>query len=515
MLLWGGVNAQEICSMANPDNNDIEALQLGICSNPNVRINNDRFFPMPDDPIKTVRLNFIFLQRPGDEAAGIGGYHLSNPNHLALWTDVVAYMNETMGHFEVQYDASDCSWNEYVDTRIRFAVDMLNIEDAYYWNNENGYSSGNSASNCTGTDICPNTDTWYAINLHDDINNSVDECSRSINVFFTENETEYENVINGLAYESCATSCSKYPNNPQTSTPNLRVNMVDKYIRLQGFIDWGNTSDIWVWDWDADVPNTTRHEMVRDYGNHILHELGHSFDLPHTNNSSQWPFPESSCNLMCNTGYCTTDDTHPYSLTEIQLKAMHKALSVKTTREYVEGCVFNENRVIEINQDELWDDDIKVYKNIVVKSGATLTLSCVLHMPPNSKIIVERGGKLIIDGATITNTCNCNRWQGIEVHGKSNIAHNTLFGTNNVENLTVADYENLNLDANGPGVVILKNDAIIENGGSAITTKKRASGGDSNYYGGIVYAENSTFANNRRAVEFMRYAPQNYSQFRN
>lgn len=69
---------------------------------------------------------------------------------------------------------------------------------------------------------------------------------------------------------------------------------------------------------------------------------------------------------------------------------------------------------------------------------------------------------------------------------------------------------------NDPGMLILRNYVHIENGPNAtITTKKRSDNEDWNdaYWGGIIYANSAQFYNNKRAVEFMRYTPRNYSRF--
>ena len=79
-------------------------------------------------------------------------------------------------------------------------------------------------------------------------------------------------------------------------------------------------------------------------------------------------------------------------------------------------------------------------------------------------------------------------------------------------NLIVGDYVDIDLDqvnANGeqyPGMVVLMNKAIIENGSVAtLVTDRLGTGGGANYYGGIVYGENSTFQYCRKAAAFMPY----------
>ena len=118
-------------------------------------------------------------------------------------------------------------------------------------------------------------------------------------------------------------------------------------------------------------------------------------------------------------------------------------------------------------------------------------------MPEGAKIIVERGGKLIIDGGTITNVCG-DMWTGIEVWGNSSQPHPT-------RTLIYSDaYPTANNHENEQGVLILQNGAVIEHAYQSVECLKRYPGttADLNYTGGIVFAENSVFRNNKTAVGF-------------
>ena len=105
-----------------------------------------------------------------------------------------------------------------------------------------------------------------------------------------------------------------------------------------------------------------------------------------------------------------------------------------------------------------------------VNNGETLTISCNLYCTGNAQIIVHPGGKLVVDGGTLTNACEGELWQGITVLGDSTQP----------------------LNKNDQGYVQLKNGATIENAYWGIYIEG----------GGIVSASNVQFVNNYYGVRF-------------
>ncbi|OWY25325.1 hypothetical protein BVG80_03095 [Sphingobacteriales bacterium TSM_CSM] len=158
--------------------------------------------------------------------------------------------------------------------------------------------------------------------------------------------------------------------------------------------------------------------------------------------------------------------------------------------------------------------------DIEIMPGATLTLKGKLNLAENKRVIVQRGAKFVIEGdnnpnsenGLLTNGCG-DRHAGIEIWGNTAVVHADLF-TAPPAALTASDYINVLLSATDPGIVVLHNGATIENARTAITTQRRG-GYFPNHYGGIVFAQNSNFTNNRKAVELMQYKHQNYSRFNN
>ncbi|MDX9749670.1 MAG: hypothetical protein RBT71_01130 [Flavobacteriales bacterium] len=127
--------------------------------------------------------------------------------------------------------------------------------------------------------------------------------------------------------------------------------------------------------------------------------------------------------------------------------------------------------------------------NIVVEPGVTLTITGELRMYKHRKISVKQNARLIVDGGTITSQCN-DFWTGIEAWG------------------TTTQHQ---FPANHPtyqGLVVLKNDAVIEHARNGFTNWKP---GDWNSRGGVLQVQGtlnqtgSTFRNCRRGAEFMQY----------
>ncbi|HRH62860.1 MAG TPA: T9SS type A sorting domain-containing protein, partial [Bacteroidia bacterium] len=149
---------------------------------------------------------------------------------------------------------------------------------------------------------------------------------------------------------------------------------------------------------------------------HLPHELGHHLGLHHpydsetlsTTNSDFLDdlFPNPPSYFLCNNMMGFQSNTLEKSLTPKQMGRMHRSLSTNLSngvhtvvRHFAYGYSALPHN---INTNETWDFTFKSYNDIVVKSGATLTLKCRLEMVPGSKIVVESGASLVINGATIT-----------------------------------------------------------------------------------------------------------------
>ncbi|RLD58531.1 MAG: hypothetical protein DRJ05_07890 [Bacteroidetes bacterium] len=145
-----------------------------------------------------------------------------------------------------------------------------------------------------------------------------------------------------------------------------------------------------------------------------------------------------------------------------------------------------------ISENETWDFAIKMYQDIVIEPGNTLTITCKVKMPINGKIIVKQGAILKVDGGTIT-TAHDSKWGGIEVWGNRDDNQFEYTGHPLAQ-----------------GKLIL-NDALIEHANVAVRNFDYSN--QATTAGGIIIAKNCTFQNNSRAISLKPY--KNITDFNN
>lgn len=120
--------------------------------------------------------------------------------------------------------------------------------------------------------------------------------------------------------------------------------------------------------------------------------------------------------------------------------------------------------------------------DLVIEAPNTLTVSGILRIGENCKIVVQPGAKFVVDGGILTSACFRSLWPGIEVIGDRTKRQLPQW----------------------QGIVELKNGAVIENAHCAIHTGYQGDGAYATT-GGIIKADSAFFINNRRAVAFLSY----------
>ena len=135
----------------------------------------------------------------------------------------------------------------------------------------------------------------------------------------------------------------------------------------------------------------------------------------------------------------------------------------------------------EITSNTTFDTPMWFTHDLTVKSGNTLTIISTIKFTERTKIIVEKGARLLIDGGILTSNCT-DFWGGIEVLGDRNLPQ---------------------MPISNQGYLSIYNQGMIEN----------ADPGVNSHDGGIVIACDAIFRNNKRAVMLANYPYANQSYF--
>ena len=128
-----------------------------------------------------------------------------------------------------------------------------------------------------------------------------------------------------------------------------------------------------------------------------------------------------------------------------------------------------------------FNNELYINGTFTINSGHVVTISCIGHCLPDAKIVVQPGGKLIVNDGKLTSYCPDKMWDGIYVVGNKNQRQ-------------LAQYQ---------GTLEVKNGSLIENAKCAI---HNWNGSNYNTSGGIITVSgNSILHNNGRAAEFVEY----------
>lgn len=410
----------------------------------------DSYIPDANTPVKTVLININVFQKNDGSANW-----QNNPEHISRLNQIVAWMNDYFAHNRQPSDP--IAGVPFIsDTKIR--VELAGI---FFYQNDALWSIG------IGGSIIMD---YLASNYPERLN--------AININITGGE--YIGAAGYATGASWNTNALNY-----IVTFNNEANPVSDYA----------------------------------FAGHLVHEINHCFDLYHTYgvsccpetcnsndidfladvfdiNAPNWCGTTTcsvcyhqagwSCDPFDPSNYCTnntmggTQAAGYYS--PKQMGKVHRALSLKSCRKYVKSNCYTAIPKL-ITQNETWDFNTRIYSDIIVKTGATLTLSCKLYMPPTSKIIVERGAKLIVNNGLISDIAN-QMWEGIVVLGNSD---------------QPPWYSK-------QGYVKL-NGATIQNAKCGVkTVYGYGNPANDGLSGGLIHAINSNFINNITAMEFAPYS---------
>jgi len=177
-------------------------------------------------------------------------------------------------------------------------------------------------------------------------------------------------------------------------------------------------------------------------------------------------------------------------VTELKINYCANKLRVATFGRGVwEGDLVNYETqyVKEIDSTITLYNDLALQGSLQVNEGATLTVKKTINIPKNQKIVIQPGGKLILDGGILTNSCG-DQWQGIEVWGDPLLSQTP----------------------SNQGMIEIINGGTIEN---AVLAVRLGSKDYTNKGGGIIFATEAVFRNNNTGVKFETYSSDNSSYF--
>lgn len=199
-----------------------------------------------------------------------------------------------------------------------------------------------------------------------------------------------------------------------------------------GHVEWAKIGGAYMIH--QDNPEMSIKEIAGHNVGILNHELGHSLGLRHTwasndgcedtpKNNNCWGYSRND--ERCNKNSYLSNNMMDYNtwrsaITPCQLGIVHQKMSKETARQrkilLPTWCTYKADSSIRIpaNRHIVWNSIKDLEGDVYISTGASLTLQCHLSMPENSRIIVEPGAKLILDGAVVTNRCK-QQWQGIEI----------------------------------------------------------------------------------------------------
>ncbi|MCB9333972.1 MAG: hypothetical protein H6574_23205 [Lewinellaceae bacterium] len=161
----------------------------------------------------------------------------------------------------------------------------------------------------------------------------------------------------------------------------------------------------------------------------LNHEVGHILGLYHAwtedgcpdtnnhpNNCWEWS-PDPPCR---NTASNNMMDYNAYQIALTPCQVGKVQATFADERSAVRRCLqptwctLHEDRTLVIADSVSWKGARDLEGHLTIAPGGVLHLSCRLSMPPGSRITVQPGGRLVLDGCRLHNACGKN-WQGIFV----------------------------------------------------------------------------------------------------
>lgn len=341
----------------------------------------ETIIPYNGPPI-TLPVKFVIVQ----DLNGNNNFDLNDQDQLDFLNNVIDKMNDRMKDL-VEEDC-DCTVLpiHYEDSQITYDIDIIEMQSAIW---DHYIHDTTPVGSPGGKDLrCPIDATHYVARLNSEYLLHP-EYSEAITFFFT-HATESHHY-DGLWYSGFR--CEDNPSHPAL------IHAPDAYLNYE-YLDNGGGEPYQTIAWlENFYARTAAHEIFHQYQTNVNHKDQCEFNL---------------MNAKSNVGPAPDPQNPNTALTGCQLREAFGTMMAYHMAKYV-PCIESYEEEVEVTTNEIWDTETKIFSDIRIKAGASLTIECEIEMQKNGKIIVESSGKLILDEGTLTG-CE-DRWDGIFVEG--------------------------------------------------------------------------------------------------
>ncbi len=434
---------------------------------------------VPEGITRTLKIktNVVLLQRENVEPDDLGNFSPStNSEHKEFLDGIFEKLNAKLK--DLQEENCNCTDSKYYNNiNIEFVPTFVEIESEYYWNHLNDPQPTRWNSK----------DKTFLKGIHQKL---IEEgYEPGFDVYITTNKSFHDGyIMQNMPFDPSAYP-DPYGGNWYSALASTNLEQTAYWHCPDLFLEWYynrySTGEDWSW-------YVGQYKKFASGG--FLHEFTHSF-LPTIGH-------QNSCdnNIMNGSGNVTDHPRNSYS--GCQVREIYRALMAKHVRKYV-TCedVLDSSHELVIDSDEEWDNNLRLYTNVRVKSEATLTVSCSLFLQPQAKITVERGARLIIaEDAFISNGGVCEDepaflWDGVHLHGNVNVPHKLQYA-----------FDWYNMTADDHGIVLMHPNSTIQDAQTAIDCLADEEGfTNSDVYirkGGYVRAKGANFIENTKGINF-------------
>lgn len=392
------------------------------------------FVPKEDSPIMTVRLNLIFIQKDD----GTGNFQENNVEHQEFIDDVITDLNRRISSLVMP--GTECflgTEDEMIhDIRIRFVDRRFYVKKSAVWNNNLYYNDSN---------LCPNSN-WYLAGVNDSLNNTLDDTEKAINVYFTEDATQYhhfweiQNTNDTLDFDGAYTkiACSLTPSyyDWQYSSQIQMPCQYSKYWFMKYIVPQLGRYGYPSWE------NQVRNWHIETISGTLAHEIGHSFYLLHqkreTANSTFYP---DSCgaSIMDPSGASPHNFLHPLEIGRMYFSAM-----TTNVQQYIPSDTYLGTIRIDST---LSLPSMRMYYSLIIGPSVNVNIPCDMIFSYPCNIQIENGGVLSINDASLQSVDVT--WGGIIVQNGGQLV---------LSDVNINDYD---ITVNAGGCLIIRNDLSI------------------------------------------------------